>query len=276
MSIEAMKQALEALENAISDDKPYILKSKEAITTLRQAIEQAEMVEKGTKAWANTPDGWVDDLRGGVEIVPGDHTNSHQQELTDRQLLQQVLRFLQQVIAYSNEEMARLDALKKLVRERLAQPEPEPVAWAEIGMDYVALSAKPFENAIPLYTAPVHAIDMSQERVDETAKRKHEPVAWIKNDELAYMSAVAGLGMTEWQTNLGLVHQLGDVPLYTTRQESRQVAKNATTGNQQVAKSATTEWVGLTDEERAECWSTSAVQSALNIEAKLKEKNNAA
>jgi hypothetical protein len=36
------------------------------------------------------------------------------------------------------------------------------------------------------------------------------------------------------------------------------------------------EWVGLTDEERAECWSTSAVQSALNIEAKLKEKNNAA
>jgi hypothetical protein len=198
MSIEAMKQALEALENAISDDKPYILKSKEAITTLRQAIEQAEIVKKGTKAWANTPDDWVDDLRGGAEIVPGDHTNSHQQE----------------------------------------------------------------------------------------------PVAWIKNDELAYMSAVAGLGMTEWQTNLGLVHQLGDVPLYTT------CPKNATTNGQEVAKSATTdweavaadqamtiamlkleqkrEWVGLTDEERAECWSTSAVQSALNIEAKLKEKNNAA
>jgi hypothetical protein len=59
-------------------------------------------------------------------------------------------------------------------------------------------------------------------------------------------------------------------------QESRQVAKNATTGNQQVAKSATTEWVGLTNKERAEFWNTSAVQSALNIEAKLKEKNNAA
>jgi hypothetical protein len=27
-------------------------------------------------------------------------------------------------------------------------------------------------------TAPVHASDISQERVDETAKRKHEPVAW--------------------------------------------------------------------------------------------------
>jgi hypothetical protein len=66
----------------------------------------------------------------------------------------------------------------------------------------------------------------------------------------------------------------GGKPNYTTRQESRQVAKNATTGNQKVAKSATTEWVGLTDEERAECWNTSAVQSALNIEAKLKEKNH--
>jgi hypothetical protein len=33
------------------------------------------------------------------------------------------------------------------------------------------------------------------------------------------------------------------------------------------------EWVGLTDEERADCLSSSAVQSAINIEAKLKEKN---
>jgi hypothetical protein len=29
--------------------------------------EFKEMVEKGTKAWADTPDDWVDDLRGGVE-----------------------------------------------------------------------------------------------------------------------------------------------------------------------------------------------------------------
>ena len=44
-------------------------------------------------------------------------------DMTDRELLQQVLQFLQQVIAYSNEEMARLDELKKLVRDRLEQPE---------------------------------------------------------------------------------------------------------------------------------------------------------
>jgi len=29
--------------------------------------EFKEMVEKGTKAWADTPDDWVDDLRGGIE-----------------------------------------------------------------------------------------------------------------------------------------------------------------------------------------------------------------
>jgi len=65
---------------------------------------------------------------------------------------------------------------------------------------------KTYAGGKPNYTTPVHASDMSQERVDETAKRKHE-------------------------------------------------------------------WVGLTDEERAECWNSSAVQSAINIEAKLKEKN---
>jgi hypothetical protein len=67
MSIEAMKQALDALEehgtHYARHEDDYI----KAITALRQAIEQAEMVKKGTKAWADTPDGWVDDLRGGVE-----------------------------------------------------------------------------------------------------------------------------------------------------------------------------------------------------------------
>ena len=32
-------------------------------------------------------------------------------------------------------------------------------------------------------------------------------------------------------------------------------------------------WHGLTDEEAAQCWNTSAVQTWKNIEAKLKEKN---
>ena len=44
-------------------------------------------------------------------------------------------------------------------------------------------------------------------------------------------------------------------------------------GNLALAKLAKREWVGLTDEEAAECWSTSAVQTWKHIEAKLKEKN---
>jgi hypothetical protein len=63
MSIEAMKQALEALEH----DNPAGRSA--TITALREAIEFAEMVKKGTKAWADTPYDWVDDLRGGAEPV---------------------------------------------------------------------------------------------------------------------------------------------------------------------------------------------------------------
>ena len=33
-------------------------------------------------------------------------------------------------------------------------------------------------------------------------------------------------------------------------------------------------WVGLTAEQAAECWTTSATQTWKNFEAKLKEKNN--
>jgi hypothetical protein len=90
MSIEAMKQALEALQAndvlingsgthgglAFAMDGYYSgcfdidgtnEKTEQAITALRQAIEQAEMIEKGTKAWADTPDKWMDDFWGWVE-----------------------------------------------------------------------------------------------------------------------------------------------------------------------------------------------------------------
>ena len=73
---------------------------------------------------------------------------------------------------------------------------------------------KTYAGGKPNYTIP-HAIDISAECVDETAKLKHEPVAWIKDDELAFMSAAKMLDATEWKTNLGLKPEHGDVPLYT-------------------------------------------------------------
>ncbi len=50
MTIEAMKQALEALESAIDQlAKPYSTQAQYAITSLRQAIEQAEKQEPVAK-----------------------------------------------------------------------------------------------------------------------------------------------------------------------------------------------------------------------------------
>jgi len=51
MSKEAMKLALEALDAALSDDQPYIEKSKQAITALREALAdqpaQQETIKQG-------------------------------------------------------------------------------------------------------------------------------------------------------------------------------------------------------------------------------------
>jgi hypothetical protein len=87
MSIEAMKQALAALKIAqnnlapsredaedFGDDVIWGLYNK-AITALRQAIEQAEMIEKSTKAWADTPDHFRDATK---KVVPSNYSNSHQ------------------------------------------------------------------------------------------------------------------------------------------------------------------------------------------------------
>jgi hypothetical protein len=75
-------------------------------------------------------------------------------------------------------------SVKENLRKALAQPEPEPVAWLvqyPNKHEFVWGEKPKFTNGgvlavEPLYTAPVHAIDISQERVDETAKHKHE---WV-------------------------------------------------------------------------------------------------
>jgi hypothetical protein len=66
------------------------------------------------------------------------------------------------------------------LRQAIAEAEKqEPVAFVSgyYGGQCVILPIykdKLFSPGTALYTAPVHASDMSQERVDETAKRKHE------------------------------------------------------------------------------------------------------
>jgi hypothetical protein len=76
MSVEAMKQALEALRCIESPLHVWeINKIGGAMNALRQAIEQAEMIEKSTKAWADTPDHFRDATK---KVVPSNYSNSHQ------------------------------------------------------------------------------------------------------------------------------------------------------------------------------------------------------
>lgn len=77
MSIAAMKQALEALKNAEVVYKELV----NAIYALQKTIEFEEMVKKGTRAWADVPHDWVDELRGGVEQEPEQQEFNNEQRL---------------------------------------------------------------------------------------------------------------------------------------------------------------------------------------------------
>jgi len=125
MSIEVMKQALEALRCIESPLHVWeINKLAGAMNALRQAIEFEEMVKKGTKAWADTPDGWVDDLRGGVEK-------------------QEPVGYLYDWLNPDNRD--------EVIRD-----------WFAASM-YVIEKDKGF-NVRPLYTAPVHASENAEKQ----------------------------------------------------------------------------------------------------------------
>jgi hypothetical protein len=76
-----------------------------------------------------------------------------------------------------------------------------------------------------------------------------KPVAWMDKDVLERFKT----DRDDVTTRVSVYKCINDIPLYTTPQQR--------------------EWIGLTEDEAAECWNTSAVQTWKNIEAKLKEKN---
>ena len=67
------------------------------------------------------------------------------------------------------------DALRQAIEQVEKQ---EPVAWMWNDGTLTADPDYADGTWTPLYAAPVHANDISQERVDETSKRKDEPVVW--------------------------------------------------------------------------------------------------
>jgi hypothetical protein len=112
-----------------------------------------------------------------------------------------------------------------------------------------------------------------------------KPVAWIKVRELSYMKAVADYGKDDWQTNLGLKPEPDDEGLYTETQVQKMresFEQSVTDPENQPSQYGTVpmkEWIGLTEDEIAECFKVTPDQYLTwhiykRIEAKLKEKNN--
>jgi len=90
-----------------------------------------------------------------------------------------LLRFVDSIVRTHTPE-----DIKKIERKWVA----EPVAWREVvGKTTNYYDYNEEGRGEPLYAAPVHASDISQERVDETAKRKHE---WVGLDD-----DIPGLGL---------------------------------------------------------------------------------
>ncbi len=143
------------------------------------------------------------------------------------------------------------------LRQALAQPETEPVyAFRRKGLDefctcdkrrYDELAGKPdlFEVTV-FYTAPVDAVNMSQERVDETVKREHEPYGYL------WFAHQMERRFTHYRPKEE--QRIGEVtPIYTAPPKR--------------------EWVGLTGLEQKELMAMNSRYAVFETEAKLKEKN---
>ena len=164
MSIEAMKQALEALEwnygtdlENIENCTAWLDKLNATIPALRQAIAEAE------------------------QMVPSDYPNSHQQEPANpftwefeslgHAMLNEGKPF------YRSGKKISLSAMKsgeKFILVRTGQVysiKDNGSVWNETENRPSRLHKNC--QVEPLYPAPVHAIDISQEPVDETAKDRH-------------------------------------------------------------------------------------------------------
>jgi len=83
--------------------------------------------------------------------------------MTDRELIQQALDALEDLHRTGDTQvfdMCHAPKLLPALRARLAQPEPEPVAWADKydldreGHDFWVSRQQPAKNGVPLYTAP--------------------------------------------------------------------------------------------------------------------------
>jgi hypothetical protein len=177
---------------------------------------------------------------------------------------------------------ADIDNVITTIKEALAQPAQEPVAWmwrCKPYYDYPAWEVslkRPADSGrdgnkktdgyedVPLYTTP--------------PQPAQEPVAWHSIETMYPQGEMLDIRMGNgsilcdvwpqsdgdlWWEGSGTGEKFID-PKYANVTHWR--VHSDTTSPQRP-------WVGLTAEEAAECWTTSATQTWKNFEAKLKEKN---
>lgn len=252
MSIEAMKQALRALEKQhnwmVANGGTFAESSKKAIFALEKAIEQAEKQEPviGTKTW----------FEDGKVVTQ----HLHPSDIYTRPVVHAV---------------------------RCTYPQCQATNGC------VGACSK---------TAPVHASDISAERVDETAKGKHEPIKLrrgnllrcIETDELCtvWATSTSGKTLVHWGGNdftEYTVEQIGE--LFWLEPEPSDVEIAAEQSDNYAAFIAGVrfarvnlpapqkkEWVSIPDWEIHEMYNEPTSDSemiafAREFEAKLKEKN---
>ena len=113
--------------------------------------------------------------------------------MTDRELMQDALDALESLQAWPEtpENFKRFRAIEAL-RARLAQPEQEPVAWADKvdidrdGHDLWVSRQKPAKDGVPLYTAPPQRewVGLTDEEIREgnkdswVTRQAWESAAW--------------------------------------------------------------------------------------------------
>ena len=194
--------------------------------------------------------------------------------MTDRELMQMALNCLtlfgEDIKSMTQEEHEAIVAL----RARLAQPEPEPVAWMFIKKDgmQVITDDPDYKDGTwtPLYTAPPQRDDtpakewMERERAvgyreghQAALKQRNEPkpVAYTNKEQLAYLAdeKYAAIPMAMWAASM----YSATIPLYTAPPQRQ--------------------FIGLTDEEImdacAAVWASHPIEVGQVVQDLLKERN---
>ena len=313
MSIEAMKQALEALRTLHDENMDYFTRNKlggennqcmvfarETITVLRQAIDQAQQAEPVTVL----PDGSAFAMMSWP--LPKDHWLYAERE-------------------YSDGEYEPVELGKPILTHELRKVVVSAVRYAirgatncgkEVDFDPDALVQNAVYALCGPYTSPVATNDTSQERVDETAKQQAEqdPIGDVQDRliaERAQMQPCAGrnCGSTnpnlhsaecfeDYENSTGMVTKpvawgVFDVNLHDmffTKEEARDMARlkgdGSTVAPLYTAPPPRQPWASLTDEEmkqiQMQSWNDYPDQKVKKFdawkclklaEAKLKEKN---